>query len=579
MKLKLKLKPMRKLLTFVASVLVTGSMFAGGLVTNTNQSAAWVRLPSRNASTSIDAAYYNPAGLMKLENGIHLSVSNQSIFQTRDIVNFYGGPGGSYGLNQYRYEGTVTAIAFPSIYAVYKMDKFAFSIGFNPIGGGGGAEYKKGLPSFEMSPSDLVPSLQAKAGVQGYRMDPYFKGSSTFMGYQGGIAYKINDYISIAAGIRYVTAKNTYEGYLKDIQLDMGGGAWVPANTVLDGLATQLTGITTIPTSLAPAISGGLGGQNLTVAASLSPAIAAAKPGIESALAAIGVPAAAIPSMTLATISATVTGATPALRDQVAGLAASSSLVSNQSADVAQTGSGITPIFSINISPSENLNIAIKYEMKTKLELTNETKQDLTVGYETMNGNVLVPQSKIPNMAVPITMFPNGAKTNNDMPDMLSLGIDYKVSDALKLSFGSNYYFDKDADYGKKVDHDLVSSTPSIPISNREIINKNGMSLQAGMEYNISEKMLVSFGYVWANKGVNEKYQSDLSYGLATQTFGLGGAYNVKENIQINLGFGYTYYSPDTKNIEHVAGNKVYVAEETYYKATKIVAVGVDFKF
>ena len=100
---------MRKLFTFFAAMLITGSLLAGGLVTNTNQSAAWVRLPSRNASVGIDAVYFNPAGLMKLENGFHVSVSNQSIMQTRTIKNYYSGPGGSYGLNQQTYKGTVNA--------------------------------------------------------------------------------------------------------------------------------------------------------------------------------------------------------------------------------------------------------------------------------------------------------------------------------------------------------------------------------------------------------------------------------------------------------------------------------------
>jgi long-chain fatty acid transport protein len=73
---------MRKILTIISLIFITGSLFAGGLVTNTNQSAAWVRLPSRNASSEIDAAYYNPAGLMKLDNGFHFSLNNQTVFQT-----------------------------------------------------------------------------------------------------------------------------------------------------------------------------------------------------------------------------------------------------------------------------------------------------------------------------------------------------------------------------------------------------------------------------------------------------------------------------------------------------------------
>ena len=60
---------MRKLLTFVASLFITGSLLAGGLVTNNNQSAMFTRLQNRNASTGIDAVYFNPAGLTKLGNG------------------------------------------------------------------------------------------------------------------------------------------------------------------------------------------------------------------------------------------------------------------------------------------------------------------------------------------------------------------------------------------------------------------------------------------------------------------------------------------------------------------------------
>jgi long-subunit fatty acid transport protein len=555
---------MRKLLTFFAFLLITGSLLAGGLVTNTNQSAAWVRLPSRNASVGIDAVYYNPAGLMKLGNGFHVSVSNQSIKQTRTIKNYYTGPGGSYGLNQQTYKGTVSAPLFPSISAVYKLDKLAFSLGFYPVGGGGGAEFKKGLPSFEMSPSDLVPSLSSQ-GAAAYRLDAYFKGSATFFGFQGGVSYKINDIVSVAVGLRYVTAKNTYEGHLKDIQLDMGGGTWISAKTVLEGLASKLTSITTIPSKLAPAIAGGAGSFTLAQLVGAGMMAAADKANIEAGLAAIGVPAANIPLMNVNTISGTINGATPALNAQAASATTSSKLVADQSADVAQTGSGVSPIFSINISPAENLNIAVKFEMKTKLLLTNKTVQDLTVAFDG-NGN-------------PVTMFPNGAKIHNDMPAMLSVGVDYKVSPTLRLSLGSNLFFDKAANYGHTTDDDLSSSTPVVPLSNQDIISRNGMSIQGGLEYNISEKLLVSCGYVYANQGVNTRYQSDLNYGLGTQTFGIGGAYSFTDKIQVNLGLGYTAYKGNSKHVDHIMGSSLYQPLESYGKATKMIGIGIDFSF
>ena len=42
---------MKKILTVISALVITGSLFAGGLVTNTNHSAYMVRMLSRQAST------------------------------------------------------------------------------------------------------------------------------------------------------------------------------------------------------------------------------------------------------------------------------------------------------------------------------------------------------------------------------------------------------------------------------------------------------------------------------------------------------------------------------------------------
>jgi long-chain fatty acid transport protein len=543
---------MKKLLTFMIASLITGSLLAGGLVTNTNQSAAWVRLPARNASVGIDAVYFNPAGLMKLENGLHISLSNQSIWQNREVDNSYAGPGGLFGLNEHVYKGTVTAPLFPSIYAVYKMDKLAFSVGFNPIGGGGGALYEKGLPSFEISQSDLVPLLAASQGATGYSLDAYFEGTSTFLGFQGGVSYKVNDFLSVAAGLRYVTAKNTYMGHLTDIEVNLPSG-WTRADLIMTGIAATATGAAASTTAI---VTGGSGSLTLAQAEGAGIITALQRAQLEGGLAAFGSPT----NVSIAVADAVFKGA-------AAKYTATATLLGDQTADAEQTGSGISPFVSVNISPSEKLNIGIKYEMATKLDLKNNTTKDLLIGY-TATGT-------------PITMFPNGAMTRNDMPAMLSAGVDYRVLENLKVSVGTNYFFDKAADYGHKIDDDLNSSTPSVPIANSDIIDDNGLSLMAGLEYNLSDKLLVSGGYVWANKGVNAKYQSDLTYGLATQTIGAGGAYSVTENLQINLGVSTTIYETSSKAIDHIfsgTGGNI-PAIETYSKDAFIVAVGLDLKF
>ena len=64
----------------VAFIMLLQLVFAGGLLTNFNQSAQYQRMLSRNASLDVDAVFYNPAGLVKLENGWHFSLSSQSIW-------------------------------------------------------------------------------------------------------------------------------------------------------------------------------------------------------------------------------------------------------------------------------------------------------------------------------------------------------------------------------------------------------------------------------------------------------------------------------------------------------------------
>jgi len=76
---------MKRIYALFAALIFFVPVWAGGIVTNTNHSAMFTRMQCRDATTEIDAVYYNPAGLTKISNGLHISLNNQSIFQTRMI--------------------------------------------------------------------------------------------------------------------------------------------------------------------------------------------------------------------------------------------------------------------------------------------------------------------------------------------------------------------------------------------------------------------------------------------------------------------------------------------------------------
>ncbi|UCF55710.1 MAG: long-chain fatty acid transport protein, partial [Deltaproteobacteria bacterium] len=66
---------MKKLVTFLFVVgfifSASSSLFAGGIDTKSNLSAEYIRTLNRNAATdSADAVVYNPAGVMKMEDGL-----------------------------------------------------------------------------------------------------------------------------------------------------------------------------------------------------------------------------------------------------------------------------------------------------------------------------------------------------------------------------------------------------------------------------------------------------------------------------------------------------------------------------
>src|SRR4030042_2134400 len=203
----------KTLLLLPVFILSSVLLYGGGIVTNGNQSASWVRMPARTATIGLDATFYHPAGLNFLpSNGFFISLNNQVIGQKRTITSTYP------LLNESEFIGNVSAPLFSNIYAGVKTNKFTISFGFMPLGGGGGATYDKGVPSFEYPLTDLVPGL-TPYGVNEYRANVFFEGTSVFYGFQLNFSYKINDMLSVALGGRYIMAKETYSGYLKDIEV------------------------------------------------------------------------------------------------------------------------------------------------------------------------------------------------------------------------------------------------------------------------------------------------------------------------------------------------------------------------
>ncbi len=176
---------MKKLLVFlcVAGFIVSlaSPLMAGGIVNKQNLSAEYLRTFSRNAATdAADATVFNPAGVMKMEDGFY---GNLGIFYAfKDYNNEIGGTD---------YDSDEPSIV-PGLFALYKQDKWAGFFAVTIPGGGGKVDYKNGSATTLALTGGLFPSSLVAESI--------------YYGYTVGGAYAINDMVSVAAGLRYVDA-------------------------------------------------------------------------------------------------------------------------------------------------------------------------------------------------------------------------------------------------------------------------------------------------------------------------------------------------------------------------------------
>lgn len=198
---------MKKLFLLLSMASASLMAEAGGLMTNTNYHIAFDRMFARGATTEIDAAYSNPAGLAWGHEGWQLSLNFQKPWQNRDIEadipNFLAAGNNFHE----KYNGKASAPIVPAFFASYKQDRWAVSTMIGIVGSGGFVKYDEGVPMFTVP----IAAMLAQKGVtpNQYAMDAQMKGKQYIYGGQVNFAYKVLDCLSAAVGLR----ANYYDGY------------------------------------------------------------------------------------------------------------------------------------------------------------------------------------------------------------------------------------------------------------------------------------------------------------------------------------------------------------------------------
>lgn len=171
------------------------------------------------------------------------------------------------------------------------------------------------------------------------------------------------------------------------------------------------------------------------------------------------------------------------------------------------------------------------------------------------------------------TVVGNKEWTDFKLPSNLSLGADWAILDNLSVAFGGTAYFRTDDNYGLRGDSEsnAISGNAALSVSYSPV---RGLLLSVGQSYE-------NYSGLWPSVTSEDMEIPNLSR-FATS---LGGAYNITERLQLNLGGSIGYASAMvnndvTMNVSDGEATTTVQCPVSYYTNMKYnVAVGVNYRF
>lgn len=540
-----------KVACLTAAIASSSVSFAGGFLTNTNQNVAFNRMMSREASIGIDGVYYNPAGVVFLGDGHHLSINWQLAYQDRTIKNDYSLFTNNVNnpITPREFKGEAFAPVIPSFQYAYNKGRWSFQGNFALTGGGGKCTFDNGLGSFErivaetaMAACGLARTVDGALGsVLGrevsmfgsdqafgaggkYSYNSYMHGRQYYFGLSLGAAYKVSDNFSVFGGVRGIYATTNYYGYVEDIKVGN-----MPLYMVLDPTKKDAANIELSCDQNGIGFTPIIGVDFKTGKWNFS-----AKYEFKTRM---------------------------RLKNKSVNLVPSiGNLPANLSSQMTQI---LTAQFTQAGLPAEQ--VAAKAEAAATAVLANQTVQKTMLGLKNQFDTELDEA---------IGEYADGKKIAADIPAYLSVGVGYSPIDPLRINVGFHFFDDKNAKaYNNR----------------QEKLDHGTLEYNAGVEYDINKKFTVSAGWQSTNYGLPEeeattskdkRFMDDKSFVTSSNSVGLGGVWHFNKKMSLTVAYFHTFYQhkKTTESVELMPGNAINYSAD-YSRNNNVFAAGIDINF
>jgi long-chain fatty acid transport protein len=218
------------------------------------------------------------------------------------------------------------------------------------------------------------------------------------------------------------------------------------------------------------------------------------------------------------------------------------SLSKSMELDAEETAFGGAAIIGMDIRPFDDLNIGIRFETPTILDLKTKVSNGEDFG----------------------GLFVDGKTRRKDLPAVLAAGIHYTLA-GLTFSSSIDTYLIRFSDESK--------DDPSEGIYNSGYAQKYdpiGYEVSFSVEYAvIPDRLKVSAGYMYDKVGGNSCTYNDLDNSLDSNTFGAGVKIGILKNLDMTLAAARAIYINGSNQDKSV----------TYKKAVWVLSAGVDYRF
>ena len=513
-----------KLVSLAIAMASAAPSFAGGLLTNTNQHVAFNRMMSREASIGIDGVYYNPAGVVFMGEGKHLSINWQLAYQTRSIENDYALFTNNVNnpTTPREFKGKAFAPVIPSFQYAYNKGRWSLQAAFALTGGGGKCTFDNGLGSFEKIVAETaiaacqlagaVDQVASQYGVPAvfssdkyfgkegkYSYNSYMHGRQYYYGLSVGAAYKINEHLSAYAGVRGVYASTNYYGYVEDIKVGN-----MPLYMVLDPTKEKAANIEL------SCDQSGLG---------FTPML-----GIDFKTGRWNF-AAKYEFKTRIRLKNKSVNQTPSIGNLPDNL---------RNAYIA----GGVPEQAANAILSNPVIQGAMGQLKTQFD----SKLEGAIGE-----------------------YEDGKKIAGDIPAYLAVGVGYSPVDAVRVNVGFHWFDDKNATSYKNRNKELDRGT---------------LEYNAGIEVDVNKKITLSTGWQNTNYGLSDEYMDDKSFVVSSNSAAIGGVYHINKKMDLNVAYFHTFYQhkKTSENVQLTA-QKNFSYNSDYTRNNNVFAVGLDINF